>query len=83
MCMCMHVCEVGVSGSIGDSLVSCEVFLETVLWEDVLLKQTHEGMVLWETNTDVFPGAAWWKSKWCFPGIGAREDAWCLEIVEV
>ena len=30
--------EVGISGFIGDSVVSCDVFLETVLWEDVLLR---------------------------------------------
>jgi hypothetical protein len=29
--------EVGISGFLGDSVVSCDVFLETVLLEDVLL----------------------------------------------
>jgi hypothetical protein len=53
------------SGYVGDSVVSCAVFLETVLWEDVLLKQTHERMFCWAQTRGVFLEAAWWKGMWC------------------
>jgi hypothetical protein len=32
--------EVGISGFVGNSAVSCDVFLEAVLYEEVWLKQT-------------------------------------------
>jgi len=35
-------CEVEISGFFGDSVMSCDIFLEAVLREDVLLKQTLE-----------------------------------------
>lgn len=35
---------VGISGFIGDSIVACDVYLETVLGKDDLLKQTVERM---------------------------------------
>jgi hypothetical protein len=34
--------DVEIPGFFGNSIVSCDVFLEAVLWEDVLLKQTRE-----------------------------------------
>ena len=44
--VCWHTPEMEISGSFGDSVVSCDIFLETVLdvfaeagmWEDVLLR---------------------------------------------
>jgi hypothetical protein len=38
----VRISEVEISGFLGNSFLSCEILLESVLWEDVLLKQTHE-----------------------------------------
>lgn len=43
--------EVGISGFVGDSVVSCDVLLEAVLWENVLLR----------TDTQCFSGSFSWK----------------------
>jgi len=51
---------VEIPGFFGDSIVSCDVFPEIVLGEDVLLKQTH----------DIFLEATWKKNMGCF----ARAD---------
>ena len=40
-----------ISGFFGNSVVSHDVFLEAVLWEDVLLKLTHERMFCWIRQT--------------------------------
>ena len=47
--VCWHTPEMEISGSFGDSVVSCDIFLETVLdvfaeagmWEDVFTKNRH------------------------------------------
>ena len=52
----VYGCCLEISGFFGDSVVSCDVFLETVLWEDVWLKQTHKRM-LWGEQTH----SAFWK----------------------
>lgn len=39
----MH--DAGISGFLGDSVVPCDMFLETVLRKDVFLKQTRERML--------------------------------------
>ena len=59
--------EVGISGFVGDSVVSWDIFLETVSWEDVLLRQTHERMFCWEQTHVVF--------FWKLPGERAC-DVW-------
>ena len=53
----MHHCralwwltEVESFGFFGNSVVSCGIFLEVVLWENVLLKQTREKMFCWRRH---------------------------------
>lgn len=75
--------EVGIYGFVGDSVVSCGDFLETVVSEDILQKQTHERMFYWAQACGVFLGAAWWKGTRSFAGAEAWEDTWYLEKVEV
>ena len=43
----------GISGFIGDSVMSCGTFLETGLQEDVLLKQPHERMFAKKRHVEV------------------------------
>ena len=66
--------EVEMSGFFGDSVVSCDVFLETILWEDVFAEiDTWEDVLL---RTDM-----WWFSggMWYFARVDAWENAWYLE----
>ena len=56
--------EVEISGFFGDSVVSCNVFLETLSWEDVFPKA-----YMWE---DVFPKAYMWED------VLLRTDTWCF-----
>lgn len=56
LCSIYHICfsyrhisgnftptlQVEISGFFGNSVGSCDIFLDVVLWEDALLKQTHE-----------------------------------------
>ena len=51
---CHSLNKVAISGFFGDSVVSCDVFLETVLGEDVLLKQTREDVLLKQTCERLF-----------------------------
>lgn len=57
------------------------LFLEAVLWEDVSVKQTCKRMFCWEQTRGAGLEASWGKCLWCFPGVDAREDMWCLERV--
>ena len=43
---------------------SLNVFLDTVLWEDAFVKQTHEKMFCWEEAHGVFLEVAWCKGMW-------------------
>ena len=49
--------EVEICGFTEDSIVSWDVFLEAVLWEDILLRQTCERMFCSELTCNVFPGS--------------------------
>lgn len=70
MCVCGEVTiEVQLLGFFRDSVLSCDVYLETVLSEEVLLRQTH--CVLLRADMWYFSGSYLEKGMRCF----ARGDA--------
>jgi hypothetical protein len=70
---------VEISGFFGYSNVSFDIFLEAVLWEDVLLKKTHGEMLCWEHGCGIFLEALWEKNMWHFARKNTWENMWCLE----
>jgi hypothetical protein len=74
--------EVEISGFFGDSVLSRDVFLEAVLWEDVLTTQACERALCWSQTCGAFLEAVLWKRMWRFAGTDAWEDTWCLGKVE-
>ena len=44
--------EAEIVGFFGESVVSCDVFLEAVLWEDVLLRPSHERVLFWNLSCE-------------------------------
>lgn len=74
--------EVKISGFFRESVSSCDVFLETVLWEVVSIEADMWGDVLLRTGWWCF----FWKlpereGMWCFGGADTWEGTGCWERV--
>ena len=52
--LAVEVSKVEISGFFEDSVVSADVFLEAVLWEDILLKETHAWLFWWDLECGGF-----------------------------
>jgi hypothetical protein len=74
---------VEISGFCGDWVVSCDVFLEAILWQYVLLKQIPERMLCWEQTHGAFPEAVLWKGMWRFAGADTWEAQDALVLVRL
>ena len=72
-----------ISGFCGDWVVSCDVFLEAILWQYVLLKQIPERMLCWEQTHGAFPEAVLWKGMWRFAGADTWEAQDALVLVRL
>jgi hypothetical protein len=55
--------------SLEDSAVVWDIFLETVFWEDVLLRQSHGRVFCCERTCSVFLEVAWEGGMRCFAGV--------------